>query len=97
MSAKMWQPFQWMEASDLMSDQGTQILDFLAKGTVVKPVTGEEEYTPSLDSLNKCFVYLAKAYDDKLGGFSQAPKFPQPGMWKTLYIAFVIKENYNLW
>ena len=30
-------------------------------------------------SVDKCYQMLEKSYDPEMGGFSSAPKFPQPG------------------
>ena len=58
-------------------EQGTRILHALKEAAS----DNEEKSNKSvnLDSVNICFNMLSKSYDNLLGGFSQAPKFPQPG------------------
>jgi uncharacterized protein YyaL (SSP411 family) len=35
---------------------------------------------PNADAVAKlCFQQLSSSYDEEFGGFSRAPKFPQPG------------------
>ena len=34
---------------------------------------------PGRESVSKCYEMLEKSYDNELGGFGEAPKFPQPG------------------
>ena len=37
---------------------------------------------PGRESASKCYKMLEKSYDNELGGFGEAPKFPQPGNFK---------------
>lgn len=36
------------------------------------------ERLPASDSWEKCYQQLSQSYEKKFGGFSEAPKFPQP-------------------
>lgn len=40
--------------------------------------THERVAVPPEDSWKKCLLQLSRSYDDEFGGFSGAPKFPQP-------------------
>jgi len=45
---------------------------------------------PSLESCNKCVDQMSERFDENLGGFSKAPKFPQPGMFSVIKITVLI-------
>lgn len=36
---------------------------------------------PGRESVSKCYDMLQTSYDEELGGFGKAPKFPQPGIY----------------
>ncbi len=37
------------------------------------------------DVLRKYYDQIERSFDDKLGGFSKAPKFPRPVIFTALY------------
>ena len=45
--------------------------------------------------IKKCFMQLTKGYDPEMGGFSKAPKFPQPANFNFLlrYYAAVVGSD----
>ena len=44
---------------------------------------------PSIDSCHKCVDQMIERFDEDLGGFGGAPKFPQPGTVKLHHNAIV--------
>ena len=68
---------QWKEDKASMEDRGTAILDALQGASDVSP--GLDAAMPDMSAIRKCYQQLSKSYDSARGGFSKAPKFPQPG------------------
>ena len=74
---------QWSEEGEDMGEAGRQvtaILDSKLGAGALKPMS--ENPPPAL--LAKLYAQLQSAYDPELGGFSKAPKFPQPSNLLTL-------------
>ena len=51
---------------------------------------------PTVDCIEKLFNYMANSFDEELGGFGGAPKFPQPGkkdivdiLYGCMYITYL--------
>lgn len=59
-----------------------QSIEFMKKVSQVKRTIPE---VPAEDSWNKCFNQLSRAYEERYGGFSMAPKFPQPTIFNFLF------------
>jgi len=64
----------WKTQNNQLRQSATEIAEHL--GHIVLP-TGPEE-SLSAAALDRAVEGLAKVYDEKRGGFGQAPKFPQP-------------------
>ena len=74
---------QWAEEGEDMGEAGrqvTSILDSKLGAGALKPTA--ENPPPAL--LAKLYAQLHSAFDPELGGFSKAPKFPQPSNLLTL-------------
>jgi len=74
---------QWSEEGEDMGEAGRQvtaILDSKLGAGALKPMS--ENPPPAL--LAKLYAQLQSAFDPELGGFSKAPKFPQPSNLLTL-------------
>ena len=74
---------QWAEEGEEMGEAGRQvtaILDSKLGASALKPMSGN----PPSALLAKLYAQLQSAYDPELGGFSKAPKFPQPSNLLTL-------------
>jgi len=67
---------QWEENSDDMAEAGTTVMDILKKRKESTAKSLDKIVAP--ETLQKAFAQLAKSYDPDFGGFSKAPKFPQP-------------------
>ena len=59
-----------------METRGSTILDALMQAMTV---ASEGQSLPGPESIEKCYSQLTDSYDQRLGGFGDAPKFPQPG------------------
>ena len=77
-------PPQWESDRQGLLEQGTTVVSALLRhsapalpsgGAAGAPVT-----PPTIDVMNKCYKMLEERYDEVMGGFGSAPKFPQPGM-----------------
>ena len=54
------------------------VLTKLKQHTATKPQNTGTVAPPSVDVVNTCHEMLSERYDDRMGGFGKAPKFPQP-------------------
>jgi len=68
---------QWDSKRDRLNEAGDRIIGAMeaAKGT---SEDGDGQLRLGQDTVKKCFSQLVKSYDPNMGGFSRAPKFPQP-------------------
>ncbi|XP_041363382.1 spermatogenesis-associated protein 20-like isoform X2 [Gigantopelta aegis] len=73
---------KWNLRQDKIEEQGTAILDALMQTTQVEESGGSDR--AGQDCVDKCYQMLEKSYDPEMGGFSNAPKFPQPVNLKFL-------------
>ena len=70
---------QWETKRDQLIESGNRIVEALTDASNVVA----KESLPSVDGVVKtCLTQLAARYDDEFGGFSRAPKFPQPGIFR---------------
>ncbi|XP_063446379.1 spermatogenesis-associated protein 20-like isoform X1 [Mytilus trossulus] len=82
---------QWVEKRELIDHQGTAILDALMNGTLL---AGSADLgCPGRESVSKCYQMLQKSYDEELGGFGKAPKFPQPVNFNFLFHLYATEPN----
>ncbi|XP_045035802.1 spermatogenesis-associated protein 20 isoform X1 [Daphnia magna] len=66
---------QWKENPQKFKKSGESIMAALAQAALI----GKGNQVPSASECgNLCFKQLRRSYEPKLGGFSEAPKFPQP-------------------
>lgn len=72
---------QWKEDQQKVRDTGQKVIEMLKKasafelgivGTLTKGTVPEEQCSVL------CYDQLSRQFDDTFGGFSLAPKFPQP-------------------
>ena len=74
---------QWDTKRDQLIHSGDKIVEALSDASKVGGSTSED--LPDADDVAKrCLAQLAGNYDDEFGGFSQSPKFPQPGLSELL-------------
>ena len=73
---------QWDTKRDQLIESGDKIVDALSEAAKVVS-SGEGVNIPNaVEVAKKCFFQLSNSYDGEFGGFSRAPKFPQPGLLK---------------
>ena len=73
---------QWESKRDQLIESGEKIVEALSD---VSNIVAANEALPSVDAVVRtCLTQLAASYDDEFGGFSRAPKFPQPGSFLNL-------------
>ena len=73
---------QWESDREALIQQGTRIIDILKK-TMAGP-EGEVPGLPGGRCVQRAYEMLEKRYDSELGGFGNAPKFPQPSKFGTV-------------
>lgn len=64
---------------------GTHALEILKKVADRELCASQRIDVPPEDTWKKCLLQLSHAYDDEYGGFSVAPKFPQPSNLNFLF------------
>ena len=67
--------------------QGTKVIDMLKK--VTAGPEGEAPGLPGSGCVQRAYEMLEKRFDEDLGGFGKAPKFPQPSKFFCLSILYV--------
>jgi len=83
--------FQWQRNPAEMLAQGQAIVEALNDAS--KHVASDCKSLPNCKTaVEKCFSTLSSTYDQKMGGFGRAPKFPQPG-WLMLLDFLEISAN----
>ncbi len=76
----------WRDRRDEVHRSASQIIDHLKATSQISKITGSQTF--SSDLLGMAIQQLADRFDSKWGGFSPAPKFPQP-----MVIEFLLREN----
>ncbi|XP_064613333.1 spermatogenesis-associated protein 20-like isoform X2 [Liolophura sinensis] len=71
---------QWKAKREKLAEQSSAILDALAKATSL----GETGKIPGQEVISKGYKAIEKTFDEQMGGFGKAPKFPQPTMLSFL-------------
>jgi len=73
----------WKENEDDMKEAGKEVMNVIDK----KMGTGSTSPgpLPDLSIFHRYFAMLSKNYDPEFGGYSRAPKFPQPSNLKTMF------------
>jgi len=78
---------QWRTKQEEIENQGTKIMDALMKA--VHASDSKDSTIPdSTSCASKLFELLDKSFDEELGGFGKAPKFPQPVNFGALFRVF---------
>ncbi|KAL0276819.1 UNVERIFIED_CONTAM: hypothetical protein PYX00_004307 [Menopon gallinae] len=72
---------QWRENRQKFSDAGRKVLEVLEKATALDNVIVDPNSMnlPSKDCWELCMSQMIDSYEPMYGGFSRAPKFPEPG------------------
>ncbi len=66
---------QWKENPEKFKSSGGKIIDALKQAAKI----GRESELPSASvCIEQCYDQLKRSYEPRFGGFSKAPKFPQP-------------------
>lgn len=72
---------QWESKRDQLIESGNRIVEALSDAS---NAVAANDAMPNVDAVVKtCITQLAASYDEEFGGFSRAPKFPQPGIQRT--------------
>jgi len=74
---------QWEENNDDMKEAGAEVINVLARRKGLGQ-SGSGSVAPP-DVCQKLFAQLSNKYDPQFGGFSGAPKFPQPSNLMVLF------------
>ena len=71
----------WKKDRANIEANAAQAVDALREYTSSAPKDG----TPGTDEIDACYNQLVRSYDDQLGGFGGAPKFPHPVALNLLF------------
>lgn len=71
---------QWETNREEVVQQGVKIIAVLSES--LSPSEGVEgnKGLPGTGCIQRAYEMLEKKFDEELGGFGKAPKFPQPSM-----------------
>lgn len=87
---------QWKTNRNTLMKSGKHCLDVLQKATKSsdKASTSSEPVdVPHEDCWKKCALQLSRAYEADFGGFSVAPKFPQPSNFNFLFHIYASEKD----
>ncbi|XP_063995004.1 spermatogenesis-associated protein 20 isoform X1 [Diachasmimorpha longicaudata] len=85
---------KWLENKQELIRSSSTILDILRQSSKGETLSGSPP--PSADSGNKCVQQLVRSFDPEFGGFSDAPKFPQPVNLNLLFHMYARDRNSDL-
>ncbi|XP_014236341.1 spermatogenesis-associated protein 20 isoform X1 [Trichogramma pretiosum] len=77
---------QWHERKDHLVTSGAAYLKALKEAS--EPTREDADDVPSSKSAETCVKQLIRSYEPKFGGFSDAPKFPQPVNFNILFLIY---------
>ena len=78
----------------MMIESGDKIIEAMAKSTNSE---NNERMMPNADDVIKtCFKQLLQSYDTHMGGFSKAPKFPQPVNFNFLFSLYAVNPKQDI-
>ncbi|XP_065341315.1 spermatogenesis-associated protein 20 isoform X2 [Cloeon dipterum] len=76
---------QWREKRESFLESGSKIMEILERTSKME-ISDSEEISSA--SWKTCLEQLSSGFEDQYGGFSQAPKFPQPSNFNFLFHVF---------
>ncbi|XP_018318955.1 spermatogenesis-associated protein 20, partial [Agrilus planipennis] len=76
---------QWKSRQSMIKQSGKHTVEVLKKVYERDQVSSLKLNVPSIDNCDRCLAQLIRNYDDEYGGFSVAPKFPQPSNFNFLF------------
>lgn len=74
---------QWVDRHEMLV--GKHSLEVLRKVSERELASTQTVNVPSVEVGNKCINQLVRSYNKDYGGFSTAPKFPQPSIFNFLF------------
>jgi len=81
--------FQWQNSPAEILARGQAIVEALSDASKLTE-SGNKSLPNCKTAIDKCFSTLSGRYDQKMGGFGRAPKFPQPGHYCTAYLLCMV-------
>ncbi|XP_063846156.1 spermatogenesis-associated protein 20-like isoform X2 [Scylla paramamosain] len=82
---------KWQEDQDKFKESGGKIMEVLDR-TSRLPAPGTEDM-PGEEPISRCLAQLTRAYESEYGGFSEAPKFPQPSNFNFLFTYYALNPH----
>ncbi|CAH0564649.1 unnamed protein product [Brassicogethes aeneus] len=76
---------EWRTKQSAVLHSGKYSLDVLRKVAEKELSGGQKIEVPGVEAAQKCLLQLSTSYEDDFGGFSTAPKFPQPSNFNFLF------------
>ncbi|KAJ8923165.1 hypothetical protein NQ315_001719 [Exocentrus adspersus] len=76
---------QWRKKQTAILNSGKHSIEVLKKISEREQKESQSTNVPGEDSWKKCLLQLSRSYEADFGGFSPAPKFPQPVNFNFLF------------
>lgn len=77
---------QWCEERSAIAKSGKQIVQILKRASDrLNQVSSSSAPPPFMVCVERCMSQYTKSYEPEFGGFSSAPKFPQPSNFNFLF------------
>ncbi|XP_064179303.1 spermatogenesis-associated protein 20 isoform X1 [Anguilla rostrata] len=68
---------QWRSNRDALESNGERVIEALKKSSAIA-ASADDLPPPAITVAKRCFIQLAKSYEEEYGGFTEMPKFPSP-------------------
>ncbi|GJQ71990.1 hypothetical protein Trydic_g3094 [Trypoxylus dichotomus] len=76
---------QWTEQHSVLSSEAKSSVSALKRMSTFKLSALPEAQIPGFEAAKKCLLQFSKSYEKEYGGFSTAPKFPQPSIFEFMF------------
>ena len=88
---------QWQHSPADLLAQGQAIVEALDDASSKLVKSGNKSPPDCKAAVHKCFSTLTSTYDQKMGGFGRAPKFPKPGwLLRNMSLRYVVNVKLKL-
>lgn len=84
---------QWKTKQAVIINSGKHSLEVLRKVGEKQIPPKQNIDVPTEEVWKKCLLQLSHSYEEDFGGFSGAPKFPQPSIFNFLFHMYSIDKN----
>ncbi|KAI4456886.1 spermatogenesis-associated protein 20 [Holotrichia oblita] len=79
---------QWSEQHAILDSEAKSSVSSLKRMSTFKFATDANTTIPGAEAARKCLLQFSKSYEKEFGGFSTAPKFPQPSIFEFMFYMY---------